>query len=144
LRVVVLWRSLPLERQDYPSSWFHRVCLPTNALTQWACGTILITIEITIIIIVTTATGTIVSNEAPLFCILTTRGEVAVEDLTIGELVTTTNGASPVKWIGRTTLRRNASGSWHPSVLPIRVARLALDDQTPTGFVSIPGARAFY
>lgn len=63
--------------------------------------------------------------------ISTARGEVPVEDLVIGELVMTTSGALPVKWIGRTTLRRNASGSWHPSVMPVRVARFALDDETP-------------
>jgi hypothetical protein len=63
--------------------------------------------------------------------VLTVHGEVPVEDLAIGELVMTTNGALPVRWVGRTTLRRNASASWHPSVLPIRVARFALDDQTP-------------
>ena len=63
--------------------------------------------------------------------ILTVHGEVPVEDLAIGELVLTTNGALPVRWVGRTTLRRNASASWHPSVMPIQVARFALDDQTP-------------
>jgi Hint domain len=63
--------------------------------------------------------------------ILTAHGEVPIEKLAIGELVMTTNGAMPVRWIGRRTLRRNASGSWHPSVMPIRVARAALDDQTP-------------
>ena len=63
--------------------------------------------------------------------ILTARGEVPVEDLAIGELVSTTNGALPVKWVGRTTIRRNASISWHPGVMPIRVTRHALDDETP-------------
>ena len=63
--------------------------------------------------------------------ILTTHGEVPVEELAIGEMVVTTDGASPVKWIGRRTIRRNGSASWHPSVMPIRVARLAIDDQTP-------------
>ena len=43
----------------------------------------------------------------------------------------TTNGALPVKWLGRQTIRRNASASWHPSVVPIRVSRFAIDDQTP-------------
>jgi hypothetical protein len=56
---------------------------------------------------------------------------VPVEDLTIGELVMTTNGALPVRWVGRTTLKKNASASWHPSVMPIRVVRFALDDRTP-------------
>jgi hypothetical protein len=63
--------------------------------------------------------------------ILTTHGEVPVEDLAIGELVMTTNGALPVRWVGRQTIRRNASASWHPSVLPIRVSRFAIDDQSP-------------
>jgi hypothetical protein len=63
--------------------------------------------------------------------ILTAHGDVPVEDLAIGELVMTTNGALPVKWVGRTTLIRNTTASWHPSVMPVRVARFALDDQTP-------------
>src|SRR4051812_8937755 len=64
--------------------------------------------------------------------IRTTHGEVPVEDLAIGDLVMTTNGALPIKWVGRQTIRRNASASWHPSVVPIRVSRFALDDRTPT------------
>jgi hypothetical protein len=48
-----------------------------------------------------------------------------------GALVMTTNGALPVKWVGRQTMRRNASASWHPSVVPIRVSRFAIDDRTP-------------
>lgn len=63
--------------------------------------------------------------------ILTDQGEVPVEDLATGDLVVTANGALPVKWIGRQTMKRNASASWHPSVLPIRVSRFAIDDQTP-------------
>jgi hypothetical protein len=63
--------------------------------------------------------------------IMTAHGEVPVEDLVNGALVMTTNGPLPVKWIGRKTFRRNASVSWHPSVLPIRVSRYAINDQTP-------------
>jgi hypothetical protein len=63
--------------------------------------------------------------------IRTAYGEVPVEDLANGALVMTTNGALPVKWVGRQTIRRNASASWHPSVVPIRVSRFAIDDQTP-------------
>ena len=63
--------------------------------------------------------------------ILTAHGEVPVENLANGALVMTTNGALPVKWLGRQTIRRNASASWHPSVVPIRVSRFAIDDQTP-------------
>jgi hypothetical protein len=63
--------------------------------------------------------------------ILTAQGEVPVEDLANGALVITPNGALPVKWIGRKSLSRNASASWHRSVVPIRVSRFAIDDQTP-------------
>ena len=63
--------------------------------------------------------------------ILTAHGEVPVENLANGALVMTTNGALPVKWVGRRTIRRNASAFWHPSVVPIRVSRFAIDDQTP-------------
>jgi hypothetical protein len=63
--------------------------------------------------------------------ILTTRGEVPVEELAIGALVETLNGPLPVKWIGRQRYRKVAS-SWHSSVAPIRVARFALDDQYPS------------
>jgi hypothetical protein len=63
--------------------------------------------------------------------IRTPRGEVPIEELTIGALVDTLNGPMPVKWIGRQTFRK-ATPSWHASVAPIRVARFALDDQYPT------------
>jgi hypothetical protein len=63
--------------------------------------------------------------------IRTAHGEVPVEDLTHGSLVTTTGGELPVKWVGRKILRRNASASWHPSVVPVRVSRFAIDDRTP-------------
>jgi hypothetical protein len=63
--------------------------------------------------------------------ILTPRGEVPVEELTIGALVDTLNGPLPVKWIGHRRFKKVASSSWHSSVAPIRVARFALTDQYP-------------
>lgn len=63
--------------------------------------------------------------------IRTVDGEVPVESLAIGALVMTTSGALPVKWVGRQTMKRNASASWHPSVVPVRLSRFAIDDQTP-------------
>jgi hypothetical protein len=76
--------------------------------------------------------------------ILTANGEVPVEELAVGELAITTRGASRIKWVGRTTLRRNVSGSWHPSVLPIRVARFALDDQTPRRDLYLSGEHCLF
>jgi hypothetical protein len=63
--------------------------------------------------------------------ILTPRGEVPVEELTVGALVDTLNGPLPVKWIGRQTFKKVAPSSWRSNVAPIRVARSALDDQYP-------------
>jgi Hint domain len=63
--------------------------------------------------------------------IRTAHSEAPVEDLENGALVVTTNGELPVKWVGRKTIRKNASASWHPSVMPIRVSRFAIDDRTP-------------
>jgi hypothetical protein len=63
--------------------------------------------------------------------IRTPHGEVPVEDLANGAFVMTTNGTLPIKWVGRQTIRRNASASWHPRVVPIRVSRFAIDDRTP-------------
>lgn len=63
--------------------------------------------------------------------ILTTSGEVAVEDLAIGDEIVTLNGPKPVKWIGRQVLQRNPSAAWHPRVLPVRISRFAIDDHTP-------------
>jgi hypothetical protein len=63
--------------------------------------------------------------------ILTDTGEVPVENLLIGMCVMTTNGPKPVKWIGRQTLRRNQAVAWHPRVLPVRISKFAIDEQTP-------------
>jgi len=63
--------------------------------------------------------------------ILTSTGEVRVEELKIGDLVETVRGkAVPVKWIGRRSYKTGNS-SWHNSVVPIRIRRQAIDEHTP-------------
>jgi len=63
--------------------------------------------------------------------IMSPAGAVRIENLRIGDLVNTVRGeAIAVKWIGRHTYRRNGS-TWNKSVVPIRVARFALDRHTP-------------
>jgi len=63
--------------------------------------------------------------------ILTPRGEVRIEELAIGDLVETVRGeAMPIKWIGRNSFTSSGS-AWPESVMPIRIARFALDEQTP-------------
>lgn len=63
--------------------------------------------------------------------ILTERGEVAVEDLRLGDLAVTASGERrPIKWIGRQTVDCTA----HPDPLkawPVRVARDALAPNRP-------------
>jgi hypothetical protein len=63
--------------------------------------------------------------------IRTLSGEVPVEELQIGDLVETVNGATfPIKWIGRRTYKKSGS-SWPENVMPIRIVRGALDEHTP-------------
>jgi hypothetical protein len=64
--------------------------------------------------------------------LLTPDGERKIEDLRIGDLVTTLSGeAKPITWIGHRVYRRS-SDSGHPeSVLPVRVAKGALGPVAP-------------
>jgi Hint domain-containing protein len=64
--------------------------------------------------------------------ILTPQGERSVEDLRIGDLISTISGESkPIKWIGRTRIERNGQASWDDAVAPIRIARGAFNGDRP-------------
>jgi len=76
--------------------------------------------------------------------IQTPDGEVAVEDLTVGTLVTTTNGAMPVKWIGRQAIDRNSAAARRPDVVPVRISAFAIDDQTPRRDLYLSQEHALY
>lgn len=59
-------------------------------------------------------------------------GERKVENVRIGDLVTTLDGdAKPVRWIGRRVYRRSSDGRHPESVLPVRVAKGALGPNVP-------------
>ncbi|MDH7792967.1 Hint domain-containing protein [Ochrobactrum sp. AN78] len=60
----------------------------------------------------------------------TTEGPIAVEKLSVGDLVKTIDAVMPVKWIGRQSHRKSGA-EWNESIMPIRVARHALDGKTP-------------
>jgi hypothetical protein len=63
--------------------------------------------------------------------IMTPAGEISIESLQIGDFVKTVHGkAMAIKWIGRHHYKRSGA-SWPASVVPIRIARHAIDQQTP-------------
>jgi hypothetical protein len=93
--------------------------------------------------------GTDVTTTAtPCFCrgtlIWTERGEVAVEDLAIGDEVVVLSGdARPIKWVGR----RAYDGRFvtaNRAVLPIRIEAGALDDGVPTRDLWVSPEHALY
>lgn len=60
--------------------------------------------------------------------ILTTRGEVAVEDLAVGDLAVTVSGAQrPIRWIGHRTLQCRGRAD----LLPVRIAAGAFGEGRP-------------
>ena len=81
------------------------------------------------------ANGTQITTNVPCYCrgtrVLTASGEVAVEDLAVGDLLATVSGAErPIKWIGR----RSYGGRFtcgNRDVLPIRIRAGALADGVP-------------
>src|SRR5262249_4699195 len=64
-------------------------------------------------------------------CILTSCGAKPIETLSIGDLVLTTRGEKPIKWVGRQHFGQGRSPRWPDSVHPIRVSRSAIADNVP-------------
>jgi hypothetical protein len=58
-------------------------------------------------------------------------GERPVEDLRIGDVVLTLSGPKAIKWIGYNKYIKEGDRRWQASVMPIRVARFAIDDDAP-------------
>ena len=94
---------------------------------------------------------TIVTDRVSCFCartnIRTPLGNVAVERLQIGDLVTTTHGAAPVRWIGKRAYDGTFIAGNHQA-LPIKIRRHALASTcrrvTSTCPRITPSARAAY
>ena len=63
--------------------------------------------------------------------ISTPSGDRLVQDLRIGDEVQTLAGRKTVKWIGYNKFTKAEGRAWHDGVMPVRVARFAIDDQTP-------------
>jgi hypothetical protein len=63
--------------------------------------------------------------------ISTPSGDRLVQDLRIGEEVQTLAGRKTIKWIAYNKFIKEEGRAWQDSVMPIRVARFAIDDHTP-------------
>src|SRR5262249_15810515 len=63
--------------------------------------------------------------------ISTPAGDRLVQDLQIGDEVQTLAGRKTIKWIGYNKFTKEEGRAWQDSVMPIRVARCAIDDHTP-------------
>jgi len=77
--------------------------------------------------------------------ILTSKGEICVENLRIGDRVETLRGNPlPIRWIGRQLFKKASDSRWHESVLPVRISRFALDDRAPhTDLYLSPGHQLY-
>jgi len=63
--------------------------------------------------------------------ISTPLGDRLVQELQIGDEVQTLTGRKTIKWIGYNKFTKEEGRAWQDSVMPIRVARFAIDDRTP-------------
>jgi hypothetical protein len=63
--------------------------------------------------------------------ISTPSGDCLVQELQIGDEVQTTAGRKTVKWIGYNKFTKEEGSAWQDRIMPIRVARFAIDDYTP-------------
>jgi len=73
----------------------------------------------------------------PVHCLLkgtkisTPSGNRPVQKLQIGDEVHTLSGPKAIKWIGHNKFTKEEGRPWQDSVMPIRVARFAIDDHSP-------------
>src|SRR5262249_3809653 len=63
--------------------------------------------------------------------ISTPSGNRPVQELQIGDEVQTLAGRKAIKWIGYNKFTKEEGRAWQDRVMPIRVARFAIDDHTP-------------
>ncbi|WP_298352862.1 Hint domain-containing protein [Rhodoblastus sp.] len=91
---------------------------------------------------------TIVYEGSACYCagtpIATERGEIAVEELRIGDLVHTMSGAPrPLKWIGQRAHSARFAGN-NPDLLPIRFKAGSLDENVPASDLLVSPKHAMF
>jgi hypothetical protein len=76
--------------------------------------------------------------------IKTTKGEVSIEELRIGDSVLTVSGeARPIKFIGRRKVSRELSEPWTGEG-PVKISRFAIDGKAPRSDLYVSPAHAIY
>jgi hypothetical protein len=63
--------------------------------------------------------------------ISTPSGDRLVQELQVGDEVNALAGRKPIKWIGYNKFTKEEGRVWQDGVMPIRVARFAIDDHSP-------------
>ena len=63
--------------------------------------------------------------------ISTPSGDRPVQELQIGDEVQTLAGRKTIKWIGYNKFTKEEGRAWQDNVMPVHVARFAIDDHTP-------------
>lgn len=64
--------------------------------------------------------------------LLAATGEIAVEDLSIGDVVVTHGGSErPIRWIGRVSVPRDGASEWAELAMPLRIAKDAFAPGVP-------------
>jgi len=76
--------------------------------------------------------------------IKTTKGELSIEELRIGDGVLTASGeAKPIKFIGRRNVSRKRTAPWNGEG-PVKISRFAIDGKAPHSDLYISPAHAIY
>lgn len=77
--------------------------------------------------------------------IRTTDGEIAVEELEVGDLLCTHSGQpKPIKNVHRWVAKRRGDQEWEPNIAPVKVCQSALDDGIPRRDLYLSPAHSLY
>lgn len=74
----------------------------------------------------------------------TPSGEAAIEELKIGDFVSTSGGARAIRWIGQLEFVKETGSSWQEEALPVRIAKNALGAGSPHRDLFVSGAHMLY